>query len=221
MTILDKAKLSHRFAIERRILPKAQALIEAATGKDVLDVGCVGQARSRHSPDWLHAQLSGVARELHGVDIDVAGVKELKDLGFTVFLPEELGNRTYDCVLMGDVIEHVDDPVNFLSSYGRRLRDDGRLVLTTPNAFSAAHMMGVLIKNTSVVNDEHVCWFDPMTLSEVVRRAGLELTDFHWVRVPPGRTSWKHHLVDRMSVIAQTIRPYVASDFLFVLRRST
>ena len=46
----------------------------------------------------------------------------------------QLEHSSFDVIYSSDVIEHVDDPNNFVSLLRRYLTDDGILALTTPNA---------------------------------------------------------------------------------------
>jgi hypothetical protein len=121
---------------------------------------------------------------------------------------------------MGDVIEHVDNPVAFLEFYAKHLTDGGRIVLTTPNAFSALQFFSIATRNRVWVNPEHICFFDPLTLAEVVERAGLETVNFAWLKtVRRGRLDLKGRVVLAVGALVQRARPYLAEDFFVELAR--
>lgn len=42
-------------------------------------------------------------------------------------------NERYDCVIMTEVIEHVEDPVSFIGAALKLLKSEGKLIVTTPN----------------------------------------------------------------------------------------
>jgi SAM-dependent methyltransferase len=217
---MKKAELESRIAGIRILGYRDSLILNSCRGRSVLDVGCVGQARSPDSEHWLHGQLRKVASNLMGVDIDRAGLEELRSRGYDVLLPQELEGRTFERIVMGDVIEHVNNPVAFLEFYAKYLTDEGRIVLTTPNAFSALQLFSIATRNRIWVNVEHVCFFDPLTLAEVVERAGLEIVEFSWLKtVRRGRLHLQGRVVLAVGALAQRARPYLAEDFFVELAR--
>jgi hypothetical protein len=55
------------------------------------------------------------------------------------------------------------------------------MIISTPNANRAVNFFSILLYNSYSVNDEHTCWFCPLTLAEVVQRAELKLEEFFWL----------------------------------------
>jgi len=217
---MRKAELESRIAGIHTFGDRASLILDSCRGRSVLDVGCVGQARSHDSEHWLHGQLRKVASNLIGVDINRAGREELRIRGYDVLLPQELEGRTFERIVMGDVIEHVNNPVAFLEFYAKHLTDDGRIVLTTPNAFSALELFSIATRNRIWVNAEHVCFFDPLTLAEVVERAGLEIVEFSWLKTARrGKLPLKGRVILAVGALAQRARPYLSEDFFVELAR--
>ena len=217
---MRKAELESTIAGIRSFGDRESLILNSCRDRSVLDVGCVGQARNHGSEHWLHGQLRKVASDLIGVDINLAGREELSIRGYDVLLPEELEGRTFERIVMGDVIEHVDNPVAFLEFYARYLADEGRLIVTTPNAFSALQLFWIATRNRVWVNPEHVCFYDPLTLAEVVERAGLEIVNFAWLKtVRHERLDLKGRVILAVGALAQRARPYLAEDFFVELVR--
>jgi 2-polyprenyl-3-methyl-5-hydroxy-6-metoxy-1,4-benzoquinol methylase len=215
-----KTEFESRIAGIRTFGHRENLVLNSCRGRSVLDVGCVGQARNHDSEHWLHGQLRKVASNLIGVDINRTGREELRIRGYDVLLPEELEGRTFERIVMGDVVEHVDNPVAFLEFYAKCLADEGRIVLTTPNAFSALQLFWIATRNRVWVNPEHICFFDPLTLAEVVERAGLEIVNFAWLKtVRRGRLQLKGRVLLAVGALAQRARPYLAEDFFVELAR--
>lgn len=161
---------------------KDDVVLQHCAGKSVLDVGCVGQDRDFASDNWLHNKVRKVASRADGVDILLDEIAQLKQRGYNMYSLDELqttSNR-YDVVLMADVIEHVNDPVSFLSLYASFLSENGFMIVTTPNSNRANNFVNILFNNNYTVNPEHTCWFCPRTFSEVTARAGLNIVQFFW-----------------------------------------
>jgi len=134
----------------------------------------------------LHFQLCkrfGMV-EILGLDIDLAGLDEMKRMGFNVVAGDAQNlefESTFDTIVAGELIEHLQSPGLFLESCARVLNPRGRVVISTPNVFSV--MLGLMyFKNYDrAFNPEHVAWFCPQTLREMAKRCGFTLTSLHFV----------------------------------------
>lgn len=104
---------------------------EALPGKLLLDVGC-GIGRF-----LILARDRGF--QAHGVDFNpayidqakMAGLENVWAMDFDAFFGRQ--KRSYDVVTLFDVLEHLPEPVVFLTHLKRALRPGGSLVLTVPN----------------------------------------------------------------------------------------
>ena len=64
---------------------KVAYALAAASGKDVLDLGCVSHDPENYrSPFWVHKALMTRANSVTGMDLSAEGVQFLRDLGFNV-----------------------------------------------------------------------------------------------------------------------------------------
>jgi O-antigen biosynthesis protein len=97
----------------------------------VLDIGCNnGMIR-----DYLKT------KKYFGVDLDKKSIEKIKGEGFhaqAVDLNKEqipFKKEKFDYILLLDIIEHVADPRNLISSSKSRLKPEGKLVITLPNDY--------------------------------------------------------------------------------------
>jgi 2-polyprenyl-3-methyl-5-hydroxy-6-metoxy-1,4-benzoquinol methylase len=160
------------------------ALLEnICNGKNVLDVGCVGQDVQITNRNWLHQKILTVSNYAKGVDIDRINVLKMKKKGYDIVCPEELCREDkFDVIVMADVIEHVDNPVLFLEEYSTYLNKKGVIIVTTPNSNRALNFLSILFYNDYSINDEHTMWLCPKTLFEIISRVQiLEVRDFYWL----------------------------------------
>ncbi len=138
------------------------------TGGQLLEIGCgygylLDEARlffDRRVGTEFSPQGAEIARTT-GADVFVGGVEQI---------PPE---AKFDCVVATQVIEHVYQPLPFVTQIAERTTPGGHIVLATPN------IGGVLSKFMgrrwpSFKAPEHVVYFDFQTLSALMRRAGLD-----------------------------------------------
>lgn len=145
--------------------------------KDVLDIGCV-QHKLKHieNPQWLHRLICQSARSVLGVDILPEAVAYLNANGYEAVCANvedmDLGRR-FDVIIAGELIEHLDNPGRFLQNARKHLRTDGRLILTTPNAFSLGNIL-LPLKNLLgldySINREHKAWYCRHTLRQLLEQ---------------------------------------------------
>jgi 2-polyprenyl-3-methyl-5-hydroxy-6-metoxy-1,4-benzoquinol methylase len=166
---------------------RVEFLQKMVRGKKIIHIGCVDHLplidEKRKQGVWLHDILSASADKCIGVDINQEGCDYLKKIGikdifcFDIIrdaIPDEIKNQNFDYVILGEIIEHVDNPVEFLSSLRRKFSGLVReMILTTPNAFRFQNLVYSLMK-TECINSDHRYWFSPYTLAKVLLQAGYE-----------------------------------------------
>lgn len=190
----------------------------------VLDVGCVGQDYDFDNPLWLHNLIRSFSGSLDGVDIQEDGIRKLQEKGYSVFSAEELSvsGKTYDIIVMSDVIEHVNDPVGFLKFYSGFLVPGGKILITTPNAHAIRNFTSILIRNNFSVNPEHTLWLCPKTMLEIATRAGLDFVDFYWLKEYfkiKEIKGFKNRIVWRLNRLFEKIRSNFHPNFLIILSK--
>jgi len=206
---------------KKELLIKNRLILDFCKEKEVLDVGCVGQDIDYSNPSWIHSQVKEIAEELAGVDINIDGIKELNGMGYNISHYNELNySKKFDVILMLDVIEHVNNPVEFIKNYQLFLKEDGKMVITTPNSNRAINFINILFKNEYSLNYEHTFWFCPKTFMEVIERVeSLTINDFYWLsHYSKAKTlNWKNKIIYGLDSFLIKLRSNFAPNFMFVL----
>lgn len=172
---------------------RVEALLDAVPAEaKVLDLGCVQHSAEKASnEDWVHGELYDVADKVVGVDYERKEVEKLRKQGYNVVHGnvEELDlDDTFDVVVAGELVEHLSNVGNFLDSVRDHLRPEGEFIMTTPNPW-AFHRFKQAVFGEVYSNEEHTCWFDERTLTQVLDRHEFEVNDVIYVRASdPGIT---------------------------------
>lgn len=178
------------------VLPdRISHLVELCRGKRVLHLGCCDHPPLVHDKlkngTWLHARLTEVSQVCLGVDIDSGAVEFVKrETGFENVLLADLAvtapepvrtDPPWDLLVAGEIVEHLDSPVDFLSRLNQNLLNHCReIVVSVPNAFSLQNFLGAR-RHLECINSDHRYWFTPYTLAKVLTRSGFRPTNFDFV----------------------------------------
>jgi SAM-dependent methyltransferase len=173
---------------EEKVASYAKILAEAerltgGVGR-LLDVGCGrGEALAAAAQrGWtatgveMSPDFAAYAKAQYGVDVRVGDLSGLT-------LPE----RSFDCVLLGAVLEHVFDPLGLLREIHRVTRAGGVLWIDVPNEeglyFRVGNLMHRLRGRDWVINlaptwePYHVQGFSPRSIRVALRRAEFDIVE--------------------------------------------
>ena len=159
----------------------------------LLDIGCGDGAllveairRGVHSVGLEGgAQNAATAREASGAEVIEAHLEEA-----------DLGGRTFGLVGCTHVLEHVEDPVRFLSICRELLAPEGRFFIEVPN------VMRPKMSFRRMFQFRHSFFFSPETLVAMLRRAGLRTL---W------RRTYRRECVAAMAVADAALAPPVSN----------
>lgn len=141
---------------------------ESKSPKRLLDVGCaLGHVAAL-------AQRRGW--RVMGIDISANAVSRAHvEFGIDAragALEQHVGTLPpFDVILLGDVIEHLPQPVAFLQRVRSLLSPNGVVCIDTPNFASRWRKIGR--SNWIALNRYHINLFEPDTMRDCLRRAGF------------------------------------------------
>jgi len=145
----------------------------ATRNSRVLDVG----AGTGHLARSVRRRLPEI--DMHCVEESETLRDRLEHQGFAVSknLDSIPSDRSFDAVLLIEVIEHVADPIDFLDRVRKRLDPEGQIFLTTP--------CGELRNERRVANaydtPEHVQFFTEKSLRLAVKKAGFRDITYEYI----------------------------------------
>ncbi len=179
---------------------KIKYLSRLLKGKSVVHLGCTDHIdcidQKIKENIWLHKIITEVSQECIGIDINQEAIDYIKDkykdenfaeniyMGdiTTDFLKQHNFNAEY--LLMGEMLEHIDNPVDFLRQIVEKNRESiKKIIITVPNMYNIYTKVFSWF-NIEQINTDHRYWFSPITLWKVAQRAGLKVESIDLVSTP-------------------------------------
>lgn len=199
------------------LIQRVEFIKKISAGKKVLHLGCTNFPYTKNSIDndmLLHFDLQKTAKELYGFDFDREGIDILSEHGTKNLYQADLEKledvpleETFDVIIAGEMIEHLNNPGLFLHGIQRFMNADTSLVITTINAYSAFRFLIYGLRGRGGENEpvhpDHVFYFSYKTLSLIVGRAGLAVKDFYFYDLGTEHrpfNRWIYNLVNDISV---------------------
>lgn len=210
---------------------QAQAILkflsQLKTGGKLLDVGC--------GPGFLLAEAKAQGWRVQGVDLSSwAKDTAMERFGVEVFRGDlseaKFHDKSFDTVVMNDVIEHLEDPKACLREVRRVLKNDGVLYLSTPDIDSAWSRL--LRAKWWGINKYHLSYFSRETLEKMFYETGFKSVRYgsyprvfswdYWVKrlsAYPSFVRWGPEFVSRTFGLGERLLRVTLYDQIGVVAR--
>ncbi len=149
----------------------------------ILDVGCSNGALAGGRRLVLaDRQLVGIERYAGFVAQAASQLdRVIQAVLDTVEWRREFPDAMFDCVIFGDVLEHLLDPWLHLAEARRCLRPGGTVVIGLPKIRLVSSLYGIFIYGTfprrdrGIFDRTHLHWFTPHDARKLVVESGLKV----------------------------------------------
>jgi len=173
-------------------------------GKSVLDIGCRDGRLTKH---YI------VGNNVLGVDIDSNLLKSAEqNLKIETLLMDlngdwsELGNKKFDAIVAGEILEHLYYPEIVLEKIKKHLNLGGVFIGSIPNAFSLRNRLRYLLgdkKNTPLDDPTHINQFSYHEIKNILYK------HFYKVNIVG---------LGRYGFLAKKVPNFFAFDLFFICR---
>ena len=147
----------------------------------VLDVGCSsGQIKFLLKDKMrLNCEIWGVEPELRSVEI----AKQNLDTVFHGFFNHEIdfGGQKFDCIFFNDVLEHMYDPAEALTTAKKLLNEGGEIVASIPQVRFYKIIKQLLLQKdwryeeSGVMDATHIRFFTKKSIIRMFKECGYEV----------------------------------------------
>lgn len=154
----------------------------AGSAKRVLDVGC--------ATGYLARALARRGCVVTGIDVNAEAADAAREVCDEVLvadldvvpLSRVLGERRFDAIVMGDVLEHLRNPLPVLEAAGAHLLPGGHVVASIPNVAHGAVRLALLggrfdYQELGLLDETHLRFFTRKTLEELFLFAGFAIVE--------------------------------------------
>ncbi|HIH26256.1 class I SAM-dependent methyltransferase [Candidatus Woesearchaeota archaeon] len=156
------------------------------SGKKILDIGCF--------TGYLMDRLKKNNNDVFGVDISKNAVALAKKKGLRCYHGDidnglRFNDKSFDIIVMGEIIEHIFDTDKVIKEISRMLKDNGEVIITTPNIACLNRRIRLFLgKNPyidiGVLNDDnkttasgHIRYFTFHNLKILLERNGFKVNE--------------------------------------------
>lgn len=214
------------------LVQRIEYLTGAVAGKSVLHLGCTNFPYTLDSieKDMLfHFKLREPAAELFGLDFDQEGIDILKARGYGDLFRADLEkleevplHRTFDVIIAGEMIEHLNNPGKFLTGVQRFMAPESRLIITTVNAYCAMRFFTYALRGKGGPNEpvhpDHVSYYSYSTLKLMLERHCLTVEEFLFYDLGVEHRPHNRKLLNFVNDVAVRFSPQLADGVIAVCR---
>jgi len=202
-------KFSDRIPHLRVIRNREFFLAELVKDKVVLHGGCVdsGIFEERvEKNELLHNIITEKAKEVIGVDNNAEGIMKMKEWGYQNVYHADLENwsypKSFDVIILGEIIEHIDNCGSFLKTIRRFCNEKTLVVFTTPNAYYFLFWLYTLFKRESI-HPDHNYLFSFNSLRILLNKFGFKVVKniILWEKISFTRVddSFGQHMIKKIA----------------------
>lgn len=157
-------------------------LDEVKYGSKVLDVGCAGGYLGEYLINQKRCEVWGI--EPNNQDAGIAKTKNYK-IVISKKIEEAISgieflDQSFDFILLADVLEHLSKPEELLSEIKKKLKPEGKILISLPNIAHYSIRINLLLgrwdmKDVGIMDKMHLHFYTLKTAKDLIKDAGLNI----------------------------------------------
>lgn len=152
----------------------------------ILDVGC--------NRGQLLKALDGWNGEIWGVDKDKEALNEIKNKYNKTYAMDIATDKVpfkekFDCIVFGDILEHVVSPAQILDKFVKNLDKNGTIIISIPNVANWVIRFQLLLGNfnykiNGILDRTHLKFYTLKTITKIIDDYGLKILRIKTTPIP-------------------------------------
>ena len=148
-------------------------------GVEVLDIGCACGA------NLMHISEINPTAKTHGIELNPFSAAIAKQFGVVHCMDIETMNPSiwqekFDCIIMGDVVEHLKEPLEALKKISFTMKKGGCILFSIPNVINIYNMWNMLHGNWNyedegILDRTHLRFFTKKSILQLMQDANLQV----------------------------------------------
>lgn len=178
----------------------------------VLEVGCSKGHMSAYLKNEMHCQVTGI--EINDEALNVAS--KYLDLAYCLDCNNitEVNNKIpdgyYDYILLADVLEHLYDPKEVLKVLSKKMKINGKIIVSIPNASHNLMLMSLLrndftYQDLGFFDNTHIKWFTSDTFSRMVKDLDLVVELHDYIYMTPEYEAVNHNRYEEFGLFEKEV----------------
>lgn len=218
---------------EFELVQRLDTIRSVCAGKKVLHLGCTNYPYTQDAINnemLLHFDLEKSAKELVGFDYDQEGIDILTRYGSKNLFKADLEKLqdveledTFDVIVAGEMIEHLNNPGLFLDGVKRFMNRETVLLLTTINAYCAMRFVIYALRGKGGTNEpvhpDHVAYYSYSTLRLLLERHGFDIEKFMFYDLGIEHRPHSRRIYNFINDVSVWISPQLADGVIAVSKK--
>lgn len=153
-----------------------------APNAKILDVGCGTGKLGKSLKSKISCRIDGIEIDKEAASLAKEAYDELFVMNLEGLIEEKCAFQKpgeYDCIVFGDILEHVTDPDHLLGCFRSSLKDDGFIVASIPNVANWMIRIRLLFGNFDysggILDQGHLKFYTYKTAKELLKKNGFKI----------------------------------------------
>ncbi|HHY67277.1 MAG TPA: methyltransferase domain-containing protein, partial [Alicyclobacillus sp.] len=162
----------------------------------VLELGCATGYMTKYMKEQLHCTVYCIEKDPEAANVakQFAAKMILADLDSGQW-GTDLEGKTFDHIVIADVLEHLRDPWNVLRKVTRFLKKNGTVLISIPNISHNAIIMELIngrfdYRPTGLLDDTHIRFFTKQSVLQLLEYADLCPLEWSFTVASPKETEF-------------------------------
>jgi 2-polyprenyl-3-methyl-5-hydroxy-6-metoxy-1,4-benzoquinol methylase len=207
-----------------KLMDRNKIITQYIKNKVVLDIGFLGDGAKFGEVSEFHEFLRNFSKEIYGVDIDKEKIEYLKSKGYNAIYDNAVClsntiqlNKKFDVVVVGETLHYLSNLGDFLDNVKKVLKEEGLLIITLPNPYSARRIVRHIIfgheKLDNNNNTGSLMYFTKVQISRLLNKYNFQIIEIR-------NTTKREYSGFRGNIekLISHIFPRFASHFLIVAK---